>query len=37
VALCLPRLARNAILGPTLPGSRLALGHAWQCPSQSVT
>jgi len=24
-------------LGPALPGPRLALGHAWQCPSQSAT
>jgi len=24
-------------LGPALPGPRLALGHAYECPSQSVT
>jgi len=32
-----PRPAPNAIMGPVLPGSRLALGHTWQCPSQSAT
>jgi hypothetical protein len=32
-----PRPAPNAIMGPVLPSPRLALGHAWQCPSQSAT
>jgi len=32
-----PRPAPIAILGPALPGPRLALGYAWQCPRQSAT
>jgi len=32
-----PRPGPNAILGPALPGPWLALGHAWQDPSQSAT
>jgi hypothetical protein len=32
-----PRPAPNAISGPTLLDPRLAMGHAWQCPSQSAT
>ena len=36
-ALGLPRPRPNAILGPALPGPRLALGHAWHCQRQSAT
>jgi len=31
------RPGTNSIFGPALPGPRLALGHASECPSQIAT